>query len=94
MIVDITKYKCFCLILPFGYQKTKCKVLEIILKDLEGNHYEVMASMCLHMLTDVVIQNTRTQPPKLTLMIIEAAQINVEDNEDVIIIPIEEKVVN
>jgi hypothetical protein len=46
------------------------------------------------MLTDVVIQNTRTQPPKLTLMIIEAAQINVEDNEDVIIIPIEEKVVN
>jgi hypothetical protein len=54
----------------------------------------MMASMCLHMLTSVMIQNTRTQLPKLTLMIIEASQTNVEDNEDVIIIPIEEKVVN
>jgi hypothetical protein len=80
--------------LPFGYQETKCKVLEIISKDLEGNRCEMMASMCLCMLTGVVIQNTTTQPPKLTLMIIEAAQNIFKDNEDVITIPIEEKVAN
>jgi hypothetical protein len=46
------------------------------------------------MLTSVMTWNARIQLLELILMIIEAAQTNVEDNEDVIIIPIEEKVMN
>jgi hypothetical protein len=38
--------------------------------------------------------NAKIQLLELILMIIEATQTNVEDNEDVIIIPIEEKVMN
>jgi len=38
--------------------------------------------------------NVKIQLLELILMIIEATQTNVEDNEDVIIIPIEEKVMN
>jgi hypothetical protein len=54
----------------------------------------MMASMCVRMATNVVIWNIRTQLPKLILMIIEAIQTNVEDNEIVIIIVIEEKFMN
>jgi hypothetical protein len=62
----------FSLIMPFGYQENKCKVLEIILEDLEGNHCEMMVSMCFRMLTSVTIQNIGTQPLQPILMIIEA----------------------
>jgi len=54
----------------------------------------MMALMCLCMMTDVVTQNVGTQPPKPILMIIETIRTNVEDDEDVIIIPIVEEAVN
>ncbi len=41
-----------------------------------------------------MIQNVGIQLPESILMIIEAAQINVENNEDVMIVFIEEEVVN
>lgn len=53
-----------------------------------------MASMCLCMLTNVVTRNVRSQLPRSILMITEVVQINVEDNEDVMIVPIEEEAVN
>jgi len=43
---------------------------------------------------DVMIQNVGTQPPKPISMITEAIRTNVEDDEDVIIIPIVKEVVN
>ncbi len=52
----------------------------------------MMASMCFCMLTDVVTPNVKIQPHELILMIKKAIQINVEDDDDVIIIPIEKKV--
>jgi len=82
------------LILLFGSKENKCKVFEIILEDIEGDHCEMMVSMCFCMLTSVMIRNVGTQLPESILMIIEAAQINVEDNEDVMIIFIEEEAVN
>ncbi len=66
----------FCLFLPFGSQENKCKVFQIISKDLEKNCCEMMASMCLRMLTSVVIWNTRSiQLLQSTLMIIELLQL-------------------
>jgi hypothetical protein len=44
------------------------------------------------MLTDVVTPNAKIQPPELILMITKAIQTNVEDDANVIIIPIEKKV--
>jgi len=46
--------------MPFGYQKNKCKVFKIILEDLKRNHCEMMALMCLCMLTGVVTHNIET----------------------------------
>jgi hypothetical protein len=46
------------------------------------------------MLTDVATQNVGTQPPEQILMITKAAQTNVEDDEDVIIVFIEEEAMN
>ncbi len=43
--------------LPFWFLGFKCKVLEIIPEDLEGNHCEMMALMCLCMLINVVVKN-------------------------------------
>lgn len=80
--------------MPFGYQKNKCKVFKIILEDLKRNHCEMMALMCLCMLTGVVTHNIETQLLELILMITEVVQTNVEDKEDNIIIPIEAKTMN
>jgi hypothetical protein len=66
---SILKYRCY-LIPPSSYQENKCKVLEIISKDIEGNRCEMMVLVCLHMLTGVATWNTRIQPPKSILMII------------------------
>lgn len=54
----------------------------------------MMALVCLCMLTGVVTQNVRTQPPKPILMITKVVQTNVENYENVMIIPIEEEAMN
>jgi len=54
----------------------------------------MMASMCLHMLIGVMVKNVGIQLLEPILMIIEAIQTNVEDDEDIIIVPIEEKAMN
>jgi len=38
----------------------KCKVLKIVLHDLKGNHYEIIAFVCLWMLFGVAIRNVAT----------------------------------
>jgi hypothetical protein len=58
--MDIPKYR-FFKILPFGFQENKCKVFEIIPEDFKGNCCEMMASMCLRMLTSVVTWNITIQ---------------------------------
>jgi hypothetical protein len=65
---DIPKHS-FFFIVPSGYQENKCKVFEIIMKDLKWNCCEMMASMCLHMLTGVAIQNVGTRSLESILMI-------------------------
>jgi hypothetical protein len=47
----------FFYFVPSGYNENKCKVLEIILEDLEGNCCEMMVLVCFQMLTSVAIQN-------------------------------------
>jgi len=42
--------------------ENKCKMPEIIPHDLEGNRCGMMALVCLHMLMNVAMNNTRTQP--------------------------------
>lgn len=53
----------------FFPHENKCKVLELIPHNLEGNRCEMMASICLRMLTVVDIKNTRMQLPEPMLML-------------------------
>lgn len=46
------------------------------------------------MLIGVMVKNVGIQLLEPILMIIEAIQTNVEDDEDIIIVPIEEKAMN
>jgi hypothetical protein len=39
---------------------SECKILEIIPHDLVENHYEVIAFMCLRMLSNVATKNVAT----------------------------------
>jgi hypothetical protein len=44
----------------FVEQENKCKVLEIIPHDLEGNCYEIITFVCFHMLSSVAKKNVTT----------------------------------
>jgi hypothetical protein len=59
--------------MPFLLQENRCKVLELIPHDLEGNWCKMMALVYLHMLTGVAISNTETQSPELMLMLTQGA---------------------
>ncbi len=66
-------------------------MLEIIPHDLERNQCEMMALVCLCMLTSFTIRNIRTQLHELILMIMGGTQTSDgEEEEEIIIIPIEE----
>ncbi len=54
----------------------------------------MMVLVYLCMLTDFRTQNVRIQSLEPIMMIMKATQTNVEDNEDVIIVPIEEEAMN
>jgi hypothetical protein len=82
------------LILPFGSLENKSKVFEIIPQHIKSNHCEMMVLVYLCMLTDFRTQNVRIQSLEPIMMIMKATQTNVEDNEDVIIVPIEEEAMN
>jgi len=59
--------------MPFLLQENKCKVLELIPHNLEGNQCEMMVSVCLCMLIGVMIRNMGTQPPEPILMLTQGA---------------------
>jgi hypothetical protein len=55
----------------FKTQENKCKVLEIILYDLDKNHCEIIASMCFHMFFGVAMRNVAIGEDKQVLRITE-----------------------
>jgi hypothetical protein len=59
--------------MPFFPQENKCKVLDFITHDLEGNQCEMMALICFHMVMGVAIRNMGMQPLKPMLMLIQVA---------------------
>jgi hypothetical protein len=64
-------------------QENKCKVLEIVLHDLERNQCKMMALICFRMLTGVTMRNMKMQPPKPMLMLTQGAQkSNAEEEEE------------
>ncbi len=66
-------------------------MLEIIPHGLEGNRCEMMALVCFHMLMNVAMNKTRTQPLERIWMIMEGAQtIGGDEEEELVIIPIKE----
>ncbi len=65
----------------FFPQENKCKVLELIPHNLEGTWCELMALICLCMLTNVATRNTRMQPLKPILMFTQGAQTYVVEEE-------------
>jgi hypothetical protein len=72
--------------------KNKCKVLELIPHNLEGNQCEMMALVCLRMLMSVNIMNMRTQPLEPMLMLTQGAHtFDVkEEEEQEVFVPTEE----
>lgn len=60
----------------FQLEKKKCKVLEIVLDDLEGNLCEIIAFVYLWMLSKLPTSNTRTKATPRTLMITSKAQVD------------------
>ncbi len=60
----------------FQLEKKKCKVLEIVLDDLEGNLFEIIAFVYLWMLSKLATSNTRTKEIPRTLMITSKAQVD------------------
>jgi hypothetical protein len=65
-------------------QENKCKLLEIIPYDLDKNHCEIIAFVCLRMLFDVAMKNVTTGGDNQVLHIIEGVQtieVHVSDEE-------------
>ncbi len=68
---------------------------KIIPHDLEGNRCGMMALVCFHMLMNVAMNNTRTQPLERIWMIMEGTQtIGGDEEEELVIIPIKERKAN
>jgi hypothetical protein len=66
-------------------QEKKCKVLEIIPYDLDENHCEIIASLCLWMLFDVAMRNVTTSGDDQVLCItgsVQIVDIDVSDEDD------------
>jgi len=66
-------------------QEKKCKVLEIILYDLDEDRCEVIASLCFWMFFDVATRNVTTSGDDQVLRIIGNVQIvdiDVSDEEN------------
>jgi hypothetical protein len=57
-------------------QENKCKVLEIILHDLKGNHCEIIAFVSLCRFSSVVIGNVTIGVNEELLYIIEGVQMS------------------
>ncbi len=63
-------------------QEKNCKVLEIILHNLEGNHNEIIVFVCLRMFFGVPTKNVATNANEEVFCIIEGVQMggaNVSD---------------